>query len=1224
MREQEYSLKHSQVGLPSLASYMIFATFHLKDEILKDKSPLSTFKDLKKLAKDLNSVAVKSKGENVAIIGVDASLWSEWCEENDVPFPKASCSEDIRESHRILKTSPPYHLNGGHFYFHIKCGSDDKRIEILSIIDKAMGPITDKNKNRTVFGNHEREGRIYGRRILHGLIRSVDPVNFSARVIVGDDDTHHKGSCYCLTQRFVHNWDAISRMSEMHIENMIGRDYHGNLIPNTDERNHLKRSRLHDKDGIPIRILTQGQPYGDSPTGNQREEGVFVSAYAKSLESFNVILQSMLGDKHGFILDEHLTVSTSDMGNIWYVPGAEELGLKAEVDRDINVPINAFFEKRSKNGLMFYNTKDFLHQWGKQPGADNEPLSPRIMELAANTFSRWHSRWYQRDEYPTLGHLKHYLPDGKTELKNISIPERKGLAIKLTLGSLITRPLGEKDVTDFKFPDEARRNAIIKEADCFRIGPKEIIVGVVAPFTLGTGVKVVSYLLKEEHLKGYMMALDESSMQGHTVPDYRELTRKGIGKMLDEAKKALKKHGKDEEKRRFYQSVVYSLEGVRQYFHNYASLARQRRDEFAENQVFERKNMEEIANRMDKLADKAPGSFLEAAQLVFSLYSCFHIIGELISIGRLDQVLQPFYEKDDINEEDAQEIIDSFWLKMDEQVLMNRQYFDNFRTYGTCALPYAGGALIPQGDKASQWVMQTTIGGYLPTNDKKPKDGCNDVTRLCLKASRRLPLNSPCLSLRLNPDTPDDIIEEAAMAVLSGGAEPYFLNDDLLGNSLSELGGNITTAEARDFCSDGCWEPISFGRSELALTYIPVTNAMEAALNRGAAYVSAGPTYLRGQSVSYASRPAAKIGSFEEFMKIFYRHYHWIVANGMAGILRNYGNLWQICPSPLLSSMIEGCMESGRDYTNGGAKHHYIQPVICGMPCTIDSLWAIKKMVFSPGTSVTSLDEMLECLMCDWGHNMIEPIQVKTAGENRSNIRAQRFQQLREIALSLPKFGSGNEEVDKFGGIVASKIAETYEKIMSNPKRYVGQEFADIINGIKKKYSLPGRPFSFMVLPSFGTFEDYLGVGLGVGASADGRRKGATLSSNYSPMPSPSDMPPNTGRRNIFEALKGWNHEESGYALRNPGPVDIDIREDFPKDELKKVLKGFAKSELGSNIMSISCANPEALQEAVKFPERYDLLRLRMGGWNEFYITMFPGHQEQHKRRPIFFANKKK
>ncbi len=47
MIKLEYSLQHSQVGLPSLATYMIFATFHLKDEIVK--WPLSAFNDLRNI-----------------------------------------------------------------------------------------------------------------------------------------------------------------------------------------------------------------------------------------------------------------------------------------------------------------------------------------------------------------------------------------------------------------------------------------------------------------------------------------------------------------------------------------------------------------------------------------------------------------------------------------------------------------------------------------------------------------------------------------------------------------------------------------------------------------------------------------------------------------------------------------------------------------------------------------------------------------------------------------------------------------------------------------------------------------------------------------------------------------------------------------------------------------------------------------------------------------------
>ena len=47
----------------------------------------------------------------------------------------------------------------------------------------------------------------------------------------------------------------------------------------------------------------------------------------------------------------------------------------------------------------------------------------------------------------------------------------------------------------------------------------------------------------------------------------------------------------------------------------------------------------------------------------------------------------------------------------------------------------------------------------------------------CLRAARTIPFNAPCLGLRLNPNVPDLIKEEAAKAHLSGGAHPILLND---------------------------------------------------------------------------------------------------------------------------------------------------------------------------------------------------------------------------------------------------------------------------------------------------------------------------------------------------------------------------------------------------------------------------------------------------------------
>ena len=39
---------------------------------------------------------------------------------------------------------------------------------------------------------------------------------------------------------------------------------------------------------------------------------------------------------------------------------------------------------------------------------------------------------------------------------------------------------------------------------------------------------------------------------------------------------------------------------------------------------------------------------------------------------------------------------------------------------------------------------------------------------------------------------------------------------------------------------------------------------------------------------------------------------------------------------------------------------------------------------------------------------------------------------------------------------------------------------------------------------------------------------------------------------------------------------------------------------------------------AQRDPAAFNLVRVRMGGWTEFFITLFPDHQEQHKRRPLY------
>ena len=52
--------------------------------------------------------------------------------------------------------------------------------------------------------------------------------------------------------------------------------------------------------------------------------------------------------------------------------------------------------------------------------------------------------------------------------------------------------------------------------------------------------------------------------------------------------------------------------------------------------------------------------------------------------------------------------------------------------------------------------------------------------------------------------------------------------------------------------------------------------------------------------------------------------------------------------------------------------------------------------------------------------------------------------------------------------------------------------------------------------------------------------------------------------------------------------------------------------------MTITCVDTNTMEQARLEPQKFDLVRNRMGGWTNFFVAMFDEHQKQHLRRPIF------
>ncbi|MBL8684614.1 MAG: Dyp-type peroxidase [Myxococcales bacterium] len=1218
------------------------------------------------------------KRHTTAVLGLGFATWRRICAEEGLSIPHAMTPKfpsdaDPDRSSVFERKGSVFVDSGADLWFHLK--SDEASHleglcaylralveEELAIADGAR-TVTQDAATKSNADDH-RGGKVLGARFSENLNNATDPITVQRHTIVGHDDLSHLGASYVLAQRFKINWEQVLSMSPQQVEDMVGRSSEDDrIIPSRDDRSHIKRARAQDHAGNTTPVLRLGLPFGrsgatDNPTLLQRgasrrdEEGIYFAGYAASAQALETIMDQQIGDVPGFMADRLLANVRSDLGGFYYIPSLPDLGLEPAVGGasykrfpgvDWSRLDRHFDQKPDDNEYLHYNHKQYLFRMATMTEADREAYSPpshRVLELLADAFSRWQDGWYFDRTPPEFEHLRAYLTRayGENEAQQImalSIEERSGWATKVLLGQVLV-----SDAYGYRGRRKAKNGAMINGADTYRIHPKEILVGAMPNLGLGQGKYMIDFARDDERLENFFDNLSYASGVGHVVPTFDEALEIGLPGLVEKLTRLRDQSSNDEKKRRFFAGALLATEGVVEHCLAYAKLADTIASVMPDGQRAEQRNLQEIAERMRRLTLEPPATLADAAQLVFTLHSCLHHAGEPTAVGRLDQLLQPFYRRDvdagRIDGAQAQEIIDCFWLKLGEKALLNRQFVDDHQVFGNLAMGGSSGN-YPQGSSLNQWIQQVTVGGTIA--DDAPGAGrpaYNDVTLLCLRAARRLPLNAPCLSLRMREDVPDEVVREAAKAILSGGAHPILLSDDKIIPGLVASGDRIgdgstptkstpvrekagdrwrsavSLRDARDYACDGCYEPQLSGTSWFTLGGMTATQPLEAALNQGKAWQLAGPVWFRGQKVSFTSEPAADIASFDRLIELYLEHMRWMYAKQVDGQLALFGRMNAVCPAPLLSVFIDDCLDKGLDYYEGGPRYNVVAPCFTGLSTLIDSLWAIRALVFDPSTAVTSLPELVDALRCDWGERMVEPFASTLEGSARIEARASRFRQIRAAAMALPRFGRGHEPIDTFGDAIVAKIAAVAVGVFTQPAERTAARMVELA----ERLGTPERPFGgFQIQPGVGSFENYLDWGNMTGASADGRRSGDPFASDLSPSPSFGDLAIDHREASIFETLKGYSGK-GVEAMWDGAPTDLNIRENFPQPVLERVLVEFAKG-VGSSILTITCADADTLERATKDPEKYDVVRVRMGGWSEFFVTMFPAHQAQHQRRPI-------
>ena len=235
-----------------------------------------------------------------------------------------------------------------------------------------------------------------------------------------------------------------------------------------------------------------------------------------------------------------------------------------------------------------------------------------------------------------------------------------------------------------------------------------------------------------EQLDKAIMFFDDRSTFGHIVPNHAFVLEKGLVGLVAECEQG-KANADSDKSRDFFEACIISLNAVKFLAERYEQLARERAAaataaaaDFSENDQRRVRlqadscNLTQIADRLSHTPWNPPRTFLEACQCLYLVHCALHASGETTSVGRLDQILFPFYEADikaqRITQAEAQEIIDCLWLKFDERVMLNRRHAEDRFTFADGALlGNPGPSNFDQGALMNQWMQQVTIGGVLPT-----------------------------------------------------------------------------------------------------------------------------------------------------------------------------------------------------------------------------------------------------------------------------------------------------------------------------------------------------------------------------------------------------------------------------------------------------------------------------------------------------------------------------
>jgi len=531
---------------------------------------------------------------------------------------------------------------------------------------------------------------------------------------------------------------------------------------------------------------------------------------------------------------------------------------------------------------------------------------------------------------------------------------------------------------------------------------------------------------------------------------------------------------------------------------------------------------EDLAELLEAVPAHPARTFREALQSLRLCHAVVWLGGNYhVGLGRFDQYLWPYLQSDlqagTLTVAEAEELLAEFFIALNKDSDL-----------------YPG---VQQGDNG----QSLTLGGVTPDGSS----AVNELTRMVLCVSRDLELIDPKINLRISSQTDLELLCLASELTRKGLGFPQYSNDEVVIPALVAHGYDLQ--DARDYVVAACWEFIIPGRGmevvNIGAVSFPaaVDQAIRSSLAEGLGFDD------------ILSRTAANIRQQVQALAEAY-------------------SILLLPPAPYYSVFMRGCLEQGRDLSEGLQYNNLGIHGACSANAA-DALAAVRQFVFEEKS--LPANELLNALQANF--DGFEPLR-------------------RQLDENGPKVGSNDERADGL-------LVTLFEDFASACEDY-GQ-----------------LPWGGKLRPGTGSAMYYIWLAKGhagmreplVAATADGRRNGEPFSANLAPAPG-------VRVRGPISTLQSFSKIDY-QRICNGGPITMELSDTVFRDpeSIRKVamlVRIFV--QLGCQQLQLNNLNVDTLLDAKAHPEMHKNLIVRVWGWSGYFCELAPEYQDHIIARSLY------